>query len=130
MVVKYCLSLFFSCFIFQNNLRNQFDFIGNHGVVAIYTKEDHDFKYETGVTNLLETHGGLPKVDFENIIQHQSQLETGKSPQLQPAIYWTSNAEVQSDGILEIRFRHGDNIGNFKIEVLGDHYASTSYLVE
>ncbi len=116
-------------FYFQRNLKKQFDILGSNGIASIYTKSASDYKNDDIANNAFTSYGGKIAVSFDDIYA-KADKESNQSPRLDPSVYWNHHLKSDENGLVQLKFRHGDTKGKYKIQIVGDYSAFATYIVK
>ncbi|MEM6343339.1 MAG: hypothetical protein AAF927_05645 [Bacteroidota bacterium] len=99
----------------NRTLGNTFGPLGFNGVFAVYTR-----RLEAPKTILEDPHNlpyqGLYRArSFEESLGEEQQ----ESPDFRPLVYWHGNLMPDQNGQIKLRFKHTDDLGNFRVRVQG-----------
>ncbi len=99
----------------NRTLGNTFGPLGFNGVFAVYTR-----RLEAPKTILEDPHN-LQYQGFYRPREFAQSLgeEQEESPNFRPVVYWNGNLVPDENGQIKIRFKHTDDLGDFRIRVQG-----------
>jgi hypothetical protein len=95
-----------------NRLNTYFGKLGSNGVVVVETSIPNLQLPETDEATIFSVSGLLPEatlLPMENVGSQQ--------PVFKPQLFWLAGGQTNSQGQLDLRFPHSDDLGTFVIEV-------------
>ncbi len=108
----------------------QFGFLGNNGVIAIYTKNGALTSADIPDNNIIEFQGCYNSREFYSP-EYGNFPETDKSkPDLRSLIYWNPLVLTDSDGKASVSFYNTDNITTINATLEGISYDGTPGLAD